>query len=97
MKKNCWEYKKCGREPGGDKVNELGVCMAAAETKMNGIHSGKNGGRACWVLSGTLCGGDVQGTFAAKMSNCLRCEFFKEVSREEKGTLKTPKELISLL
>jgi len=28
---NCWEYKKCGREPGGIKVHELGVCPATVE------------------------------------------------------------------
>jgi hypothetical protein len=28
-KLNCWEVKKCGREPGGVKVKELGVCPAS--------------------------------------------------------------------
>jgi len=23
---NCWEFKKCGREPGGEKASELGIC-----------------------------------------------------------------------
>jgi len=27
-KLNCWEFKKCGRQPGGPKVAELGVCPA---------------------------------------------------------------------
>lgn len=30
---NCWEYFKCGREPGGSKVDELGVCPAATEER----------------------------------------------------------------
>jgi hypothetical protein len=30
-KQNCWEYMKCGREPGGEKVAELGICRAAAD------------------------------------------------------------------
>ena len=25
---NCWEYMKCGREKGGEKADELGVCPA---------------------------------------------------------------------
>ncbi len=25
MKKNCWEHKNCGRQPGGAKAKELGV------------------------------------------------------------------------
>ena len=28
---NCWEVKKCGREPGGKSVATLGVCPAASE------------------------------------------------------------------
>ena len=82
-KLNCWEVKKCGRQPGGLKVAELGVCVAATATKANGVHDGKNGGRACWVISGTLCGGKVQGDFAAKMGNCTACEFYKNVQKEE--------------
>ena|ERR1035437_2359015 len=81
---NCWEFKKCGREPGGAKAGELGVCLAATTTAVNGMHGGKNGGRTCWALAGTLCGGVVQGTFAAKCANCLKCEFFLLV-RDEQG------------
>ncbi len=48
MKKiNCWKYKKCGQEPGGNKVYELGVCPAATNSTANGINGGKNGGRIC--------------------------------------------------
>ena len=67
MKTNCWEFKVCGREPGGSKVNEFGVCPAAIDKKVNGIHDGINGGRCCWAVAGTLCGGVVQGTFSKKM------------------------------
>ena len=83
MRLNCWESKKCGREPGGVKTIELGICPAANNQKFHGIHGGKNGGRACWVLAGTLCGGKVQGTFAAKLSACMRCEFYRRVKHEE--------------
>jgi len=83
LKKNCWEFKKCGREPGGEKVRELGVCPAATEQRMDGVHGGKNAGRCCWVVAGTLCGGQVQGTFAKKFQNCQECEFYKLVKEEE--------------
>jgi hypothetical protein len=82
-KKNCWEYKGCGREPGGSKVHEFGVCSAATTTSVDGTHGGINGGRACWAIAGTLCGGKVQGTFALKLTNCLECDFYKQVLREE--------------
>ena len=83
MKQNCWEFKKCGREPGGTKVNELGVCPASTEQNMNGIHEGKNSGRACWVIAGTYCKGEVQGNYAKKLKNCMECDFYKKVKSEE--------------
>lgn len=83
MKMNCWEYKKCGREPGGSKVAELGECPAATEKDLDGTHSGTNAGRACWVVAGTLCKGEVQGTFAKKFEACEKCEFYVQVQGEE--------------
>jgi hypothetical protein len=62
---NCWEFKKCGREAGGAKAAELGVCPAYP-----------NQGQACARIAGTLCGGVVQGTFASKLANCMKCEFY---------------------
>jgi hypothetical protein len=82
-KQNCWEFKKCGREPGGAKTAELGVCAAATEARANGANSGRNGGRTCWVIAGTLCGGAVQGSYAMKLANCMACEFYKLVKSEE--------------
>ncbi len=82
-KLNCWEFKKCGREPGGLKTSELGICPAASNTRGEGIHGGKNCGRCCWVLSGTFCGGKVQGIYAAKLASCIACDFYKLVTDEE--------------
>lgn len=83
MKKNCWEVKKCGREPGGIHVNELGICPAALETNLDGMHGGKNTGRSCWITAGTFCEGKPQGTFARKFDSCEKCDFFKQVKQEE--------------
>lgn len=86
MKKaNCWVFKKCGREVGGQKVNELGVCPVAVDQSLDGAHGGLNAGRACWVVAGTLCGGKLQGTFAKKLHNCWNCEFMKKVQQEEES------------
>lgn len=82
-KMNCWELKKCGREPGGAKAGDLGVCPAAEDTESNGINSGKNAGRICWAIAGTFCGGKVQGEFAQKQVSCMVCEVFKQIKREE--------------
>ncbi|RMF94420.1 MAG: hypothetical protein D6736_00085 [Nitrospinota bacterium] len=83
LRQNCWEVKQCGREPGGARVNELGVCPAASDTSAHGLNGGKNGGRICWAVTGTFCGGQVQGTFAQKRLSCMNCEFFKQVQQEE--------------
>jgi hypothetical protein len=79
---NCWEYEQCGREPFGRNVKEQGVCPAAIETKLNGVHGGTNAGRACWVVAGTLCQGEVQGVFARKYMTCQECDFYKKVQQE---------------
>jgi hypothetical protein len=82
-KKNCWEFKKCGREPGGERVRELGVCPAAAEHRLDSVHGGRMAGRSCWVVAGTLCKGQVQGTFAMKFGSCETCDFYLAVREEE--------------
>ncbi|MHB8092276.1 MAG: HD-GYP domain-containing protein [Syntrophales bacterium] len=64
---NCWEFMKCGREVGGAKAEELGVCPAYPDH-----------GRHCARIVGTLCGGEVQGSFARKFRNCRKCPFFKK-------------------
>lgn len=80
---NCWEFKKCGREENGPKASELGICVASSETRVNGVHNGKNGGRACWAVAGTLCKGARQGDAEAKAKNCMQCAFYLAVKREE--------------
>ena len=84
-RQNCWEYKKCGREPGGAHVHDLGVCPATRELRLDGVHQGKNGGRSCWVVAGSLCGGEIQGTFAQKFHNCSSCDFYTSVKAQEGG------------
>lgn len=62
----CWEFKKCGREAGGQKVDELGVCPAYPDH-----------GQHCARVAGTMCAGVVQGTFAHKLTSCMQCDFYK--------------------
>ena len=64
--KNCWEIKQCGREKGGRLEAKLGSCPACPTR-----------GHSCWMVSGTLCGGEVQGTFAQKEMNCLKCSVYQ--------------------
>ena len=96
-KQNCWEFKKCGRQPGGAKVAELGVCVASTDPRVTGVNSGKNGGRACWAIAGTLCGGKVQGAFASKLANCMQCEFYQLVGKEEGVNHESAKDILKKL
>jgi hypothetical protein len=68
MSVSCWEFKACGREAGGAKAAELGVCPAYPTS-----------GRECWFVAGTLCGGRAQGTYAEKLGSCQKCEFYDGV------------------
>lgn len=80
---NCWEFKKCGRQAGGEHVHDLGICPATVEQRLHGVHGGVNAGRSCWVIAGTLCKGELQGTFANKYKNCEICDFYRKVKAEE--------------
>jgi hypothetical protein len=80
---NCWEYMNCGRQPGGENEHELGVCPASTTPTFDGLNGGKNAGRACWLLAGTLCEGEVQGSFALKYRNCFQCDFYQLVKGQE--------------
>jgi len=82
-KQNCWDIEKCGREVGGPKVHEFGVCPAATDVTADGLNGGKNGGRICWAITGTFCGGEIQGIFAEKITSCMACTVLKRVMAEE--------------
>ena len=97
MKMNCWEYKKCGREPGGTNAIEQGVCPSATEARVDGCNSGTNAGRACWAVTGTLCGGVVQGSYAMKLQNCAVCDFYKLVKEEEGANYVYSKNILPML
>ncbi|MDP2279047.1 MAG: hypothetical protein Q8K51_12565 [Nitrospirota bacterium] len=47
---------------GRDKTND---CLAYPK-----------GGRICYLVAGTMCGGKVQGTYAQKIGNCRECDFY---------------------
>lgn len=96
-KLNCWEFKKCGRQPQGAKVGELGLCRAASEDSLDGVHDGTNAGRCCWVVGGTLCKGEVQGTFAQKFRNCEQCDFYQLVRHEEQGGFRLSAVLLAIM
>jgi len=80
---NCWEAFKCGREPGGSRTGERGVCPVAGERGLWGKNRGLYAGRCCWNILGTLCEGRTQATFEEKITTCSRCDFYQRVKVEE--------------
>ena len=86
MKKlNCWEFKNCKRQLGGEKVLDSGLCPAVVEISLAGVHDGEFGGRACWMLAGTLCKGEVQRSFEEKYAECKKCDFYEYVKQQEEA------------
>ena len=74
MKKNCWELKKC---------DYTLRCPVFSEIRLDGVHGGKNAGRCCWVVAGTLCSGTPIGKYVHKYSDCENCDFYLYVKKEE--------------
>ncbi len=97
-KQNCWEYKKCGREPGGISVDDEGICPAAIETRTHGINGGTNGGRTCWAVTGTHCGGIKQVSLASKLITCTQdCKFYHKVQEDEQEGYMNSAKILNLL
>ncbi|MDA8433400.1 MAG: hypothetical protein M0Z60_10630 [Nitrospiraceae bacterium] len=74
--RNCWEFFSC---------KDYSTCPVPGETRLDGVHGGKNAGRACWVVAGTMCGGSRQGSHVDKEHGCLQCKFYALVKEEEFG------------
>ena len=62
---NCWEYMKCGRIPGGENVDEHGVCPAYPDH-----------GHLCASVEGTVCQGPLEMAFTRKAAYCTMCDFY---------------------
>jgi len=53
------------------------------EDRLDGVHGGKKGGRACWMIAGTFCQGKVHGLHAQKYLTCKDCDFYQRVHFKE--------------
>lgn len=82
-RRNCWEVTSCGRQPGGSREHELGVCPAAVSGEHDGVNRGTFRGRFCWQVPGTFCDGEASGPFSEKMMRCLACPFLQTVQDDE--------------
>jgi hypothetical protein len=59
---NCWEFRNCKHIPEGG----LEVCPAYPDH-----------GSTCARVPYTLCDGSKQETFAVKLADCVKCDFYK--------------------
>ncbi|MCK5613344.1 hypothetical protein KAR91_66355 [Candidatus Pacearchaeota archaeon] len=82
-KQNCWEFMNCGKEPEGSKSTYIGVCPVSIKSPMNGINDGKNAGRICWRVAGSLSGNNAMALCDVNVENCLKCEFYNHVRQQE--------------
>ncbi len=85
-KLNCWEFMKCGKEPGGSRTEESGVCPIASEASADSLNDGINGGRLCWVIA-DICNYKIKCSATHHNSSCFSCEFRYKVMADE-GLLK---------
>lgn len=94
-KYNCWYFMKCGREPSGALVHQFGVCPASTEQRLDGVHDGKNAGRACWVVAGSYSEQkSFHCVFARIYKDCRKCEFYTLAMEEEGHTFIESEKLV---
>ena len=80
-KLNCWQFKSCGREPGGVLADVLGECPVASTMKYDGLNDGLGAGRACWMVRNAVC--KQAENISARVDPCHTCDFYKRVVFEQ--------------
>ena len=69
-------YYECERQRDGKKAKKLGECIASKEGM----------GHSCWAVAGTICGEEIQCTYAKKIRFCTLCEVY-EIYNRSRGKL----------
>lgn len=93
-KLNCWEFMNCGKGPDEHYKEGESPCPAATASEADGIHDGMNGGRSCWVITGTHCQSLNDGRPSDKFSQCVECAFYNLVISEEGENFRWVGELV---
>ena len=86
----------CGREPGGSRASQEGVCRAATESLLDGVNGGSFGGRSCWAVVGSFAMDTPQCGNAGDLA-CIYCDFFISVVREQLPDLEISPEILKRL
>lgn len=82
-KLNCWEFKNCGREPGGLLADSHGVCPVALALRYDGLNEGKGAGRACWLAQAEQAKSRLDDFRPVSCDRCADCDFHLRVLFEE--------------
>ncbi len=82
-RENCWEYKDCGGSRNGVCQSAKDICPVLFETRLDGVYGGMNGGRACWMVEGTMCRRRMPASFFQRFKICKACDFYQAVRAEE--------------
>jgi len=53
---------------GGSRIYEHGPCPGALSPDVH-----------CWLVAGTMCSGNVEGTFALKYESCIICDYYNKM------------------
>lgn len=62
---------------------DLKKCWVEKECKKEDCPSYNSDSLRCWQVSGTFCGGEIQGSFAQKISDCTKCEVYQAATTDE--------------
>lgn len=82
-RQNCWEFWEYDLRKSLTESPTCRKCPAVVDMRLDGVHGGRNAGRACWVVPGTLCGGELHGEYQEKKKTCMSCDFFRSVRSHE--------------
>jgi len=74
---NCWDFVQCRQGPDSPKP-----CAVATDLASDGVNGGRNGGRLCWAVVGSLSGNE-RPFGCAHNTDCLACDFFHLVKSEQ--------------
>jgi hypothetical protein len=86
MSINCWEFHGCGCQPGGKNADLHNPCPIPLDEKYDGINNGKNAGRYCWKVIGTMSDAEPKCTEAMKIRECTKCDFFQLVKVQQRDS-----------
>jgi hypothetical protein len=88
-KLNCWEYKSCGRQPGGLLANEYGICPVARALDLDGTNDGQAGGRVCWRVHSRMANRKADNDLPI-LTPCQKCDFYRRVLHEQADSIRLP-------